>query len=292
MALWQAEFVASALGDAGISTELVTLETKGDKILDTSISKIGSKGVFTQELEERLSTGDIDIAVHSAKDMQSTLANGFEIIAFTEREKVNDVIVSAGPVDLTSSELIIGTSSTRRVALFRHYYPKVQLVDMRGNLQTRIAKMESGDCHALVLAYAGVHRMGYDHLIQKELAIDEFTPAVGQGSIAIESHVMVSDEKKSMVKKYLNHYSTATTLTAERSFLARLDGGCSIPVFALAKENNNQVEIHGGIISLDGTRMVTKTISGSDSASTGLALAESVLQDGGDEILKEIKDSL
>ena len=196
LALWQAHHVAGLLENAGVETELVTMETKGDKVLDVSISKIGSKGVFTEELEEKLAQGEVDIAVHSAKDMQSRLPEGFEIIAFSEREKVNDVLVSDREVQLTDSTLTIGTSSTRRVAMLRHYYRHIRVVDMRGNLQTRIQKMKDGACDALLLAYAGVHRMGYDDMIRQSISIAEFTPAVGQGCMAIESHLQLDPAKK------------------------------------------------------------------------------------------------
>jgi hydroxymethylbilane synthase len=131
------------------------METRGDKVLDVSIAKIGAKGVFTKELEDKLANGEIDIAVHSAKDMQSKLPPGFEIIAFSEREKVNDVLVSEKKITLSDSDITIGTSSTRRVAFLRHFYPHIKIVEMRGNLQTRIAKMKDDICDALLLAYAG-----------------------------------------------------------------------------------------------------------------------------------------
>src|SRR5690606_4201878 len=142
-------------------SELEIIETKGDKILDRSLSKIGSKGVFTQELEDQLRAGTIDIAVHSAKDMQSSLADDLSIIAFTDRERVNDVLLSHDKsLSLSGGrEFVVGTSSARRVAMLKHFYPHITTVDMRGNLQTRLRKLEEGQCDALLLAYAGVHRM-------------------------------------------------------------------------------------------------------------------------------------
>ncbi|MGB3467092.1 MAG: hydroxymethylbilane synthase, partial [Cyclobacteriaceae bacterium] len=185
LALWQAEYIADLLQSGGLDTEIVKIETKGDKILDVSISKIGSKGVFTEEIEQQLADGTIDIAVHSAKDLQSSLDEGFRIVAFTKREKVNDVLIGSKAIDLSghSGDVVIGTSSTRRVATFRHFYPQVHTKDVRGNLQTRIRKLEEGNYDALMLAYAGVKRMGYEDMILKTLSTDEFTPAVGQGSV-------------------------------------------------------------------------------------------------------------
>src|SRR5690554_4482100 len=163
LALYQANHVAGLLKLKGLDTEIVPIETLGDKILDVSISKIGSKGVFTEEIEEQLRAGHIDIGVHSAKDMPSELPDGFELVAFTERELVNDVLVSLDKnITLDTNPLVVGTSSNRRLATLKRFYPHVKTVAMRGNLQTRVAKMEAGQCQALLLAYAGVHRMGYD----------------------------------------------------------------------------------------------------------------------------------
>lgn len=292
LALWQAEYVAAKLKAGGVETELVLMETRGDKVLDVAISKIGSKGVFTEELEEQLKLGDVDIAVHSAKDLQSHLPDGFEIIAFTEREKINDVILADKPVDL-NREVILGTSSTRRVALFRHFYPKVKTVDVRGNLQTRVKKMQDGLCDGLVLAYAGVHRMGYDKEIQVELSEEDFIPAVGQGSVAIEAHSNLSSEKMAAVRQLVNHPPTERRLLTERAYLAKLEGGCSIPVFALAKLSEaGAIALSGGIVSLDGSEKIVKSISGEDPVTLGQNLADMVLSSGGDRILKDIRRAL
>lgn len=291
LALWQAEYVAQKLNEGGLKTELVLMETIGDKVLDVSISKIGSKGVFTEELEEKLAKGDIDIAVHSAKDMQSSLDEGFELIAFSEREIVNDVIVAEKPIDL-NEEMVLGTSSTRRIATLKHFYPKVKTVEVRGNLQTRLEKMRGGLCDGLLLAYAGVHRMGYHDLIQHQLSLDEFTPAVGQGSIAIESHQSISPEKRNKIRELINHQLTEKRLLAERAFLKKLEGGCSIPVFALADHLGDIISITGGIISLDGKVRIVKSASGTDPELLGLQLAENLLQAGGEHILNEIKKQL
>ncbi len=292
LALWQARFIADQLKAAGATVELVTMETKGDKKLDVSISKIGSKGVFTEELEEKLANGQIDIAVHSAKDMQSTLPEGFKLIAFSEREQANDVLVSDKKVSFEQGGLVVGTSSTRRVATIRHFYSDVRIVDMRGNLQTRIQKMRDGACDALILAFAGVHRMGYHDMICEHLPLDRFTPAVGQGSVAIEVYQDLDEDKIAFVRNTLNHQPTEQIMLAERSYLKRLDGGCSIPVFGLATHKNDAIEMSGGIISLDGTQKIQLLKSGVNPEKLGTALAEEVLAAGGDQILKEIKDSL
>lgn len=297
LALWQAYHVEVLLKKAGLESEIVIIDTKGDQILDVSISKIGSKGVFTQELEDQLTDGRIDIAVHSAKDMQSNLPEGFEIIAFTEREKENDVLLSSN-TDISiadaSKPLVLGTSSTRRVATLKHFYPHVKTVEVRGNLQTRIRKMEEGLCDALLLAYAGVHRMGYDSQIVEKLSLDEFTPAVGQGSVAIEVSNSIDPVIKDQLIAACNDLPTSLKLRAERAYLRVLEGGCSIPVFALASLNENELTLKGGIVSLDGSERISIEVKGdaSNPEEVGQELADKVFAAGGKEILDQIKSTL
>lgn len=297
LALWQAYHVEDLLQQAGMETDIVLIDTKGDQVLDVSIAKIGSKGVFTQELEDQLLDGRIDIAVHSAKDMQSRLDEAFELIAFTEREQVNDVLLSNDKeISLSSTEkpLVIGTSSTRRIATLKHFYPHVKTVEVRGNLQTRIRKMEEGLCDALLLAFAGVHRMGYDDQIAQLLSLEEFIPAVGQGSVAIESAKSLNPEIREKIIQACNHSETEAQLRAERAYLRVLEGGCSIPVFALASVSGEKLSLDGGIISLDGKQRIRLSVSGgkNDPESLGEQLAEQVLQAGGKEILEEIKKTI
>ena len=297
LAIWQAEYIQTILQNGGVSSELIFIETKGDLVLDRSLSKIGSKGIFTQELEDQLRDGRIDIAVHSAKDLPSTLPPDLEIIAFTERERANDVLVSRTKgLSLTqSTPFRIGTSSTRRVAMLKHYCPHLTTVDMRGNLQTRIRKLDEGHCDALLLAYAGVHRMGYDDLIVEHLPVNEFTPAVGQGSVAIETATSLDGQVRETLVQLINHEPTAACLRAERAFLARLEGGCSIPSFALASLTDEQtISLTGGLVSLDGSQLLRATFSGptDEAPSLGHSLAESILERGGDEILQTIREQL
>ncbi|TDB57212.1 hydroxymethylbilane synthase [Arundinibacter roseus] len=294
LALWQAYYVQELLQNGGLSTEIITIETKGDLILDRALSKIGSKGVFTEEIEDQLRTGAIDIAVHSAKDLQSDLGPEFEILAFTEREKVNDVLVSQNTTLALSQDepFVIGTSSTRRIALLKHFYPHIKTVDMRGNLQTRLRKLEEGHCDALLLAYAGVHRMGYHDKIAEYLSLHQFTPAVGQGTVAIEVSVSMDYAKKQVVRSLLNHAETELRLRAERAFLKTLQGGCSVPVFGLATIDPQSMSITGGVVSLDGQEMIRKTIQGSIQSNPeqlGISLAESLQLAGADRLLAEIR---
>jgi hydroxymethylbilane synthase len=295
LALWQAYYVEEKLKAQNIDTEIIIIDTKGDKILDRALSKIGSKGVFTEELEDQLRSGDIDIAVHSAKDLQSELADDLEIIAFTEREKIADVLVSYNKnLSLDSGEsFVVGTSSTRRVAMLRHYYPHIKIVDMRGNLQTRLRKLEEGQCDALLLAYAGVHRMGYHDLIAQELSTTKFTPPVGQGCVAIEAAKNLSEEKRDAIRQLINDETTEKCLIAERAYLRKLQGGCSIPSFGWCITDGKMLNMTSGIISLDGQTMVIKHASKpvEEAEELGKNLAQEVLDAGGAEILAGIRNN-
>lgn len=294
LAMWQTETVAGLLEQAGFTTRINSMETIGDKILDTSIAKIGSKGVFTVELEEQLAGGITDIAVHSAKDMQSQLPDGFLLIAFSEREKVNDVLLSKDTsidIDDSTRPLVIGTSSVRRRALLNHYYPHVKLVEMRGNLQTRVAKMERGDCDALMLAYAGVKRMGYEPLIVKTFSTESFVPPVGQGCIALEAASSLDKHKQENIRSTINNPDSEICLLAERAFLKKLEGGCSIPAFGYAKLEGDQLVLTAGLASLDGSTILTKKAQGSKDApeKIGEETGDFILTHGGKEMLAEIR---
>jgi len=292
LALWQANHVADLIKASGFRTEIVPIETRGDKVLDVAIAKIGSKGVFTEEIEEGLLDGSIDIAVHSAKDVASTIPDELEILAFTEREKPNDVVISFdNKFSLERENITVGTSSARRVAFVKHFYPKINTVSIRGNLQTRLARMESGKCDALLLAFAGVHRMGYDHLITETIETSYFVPPVGQGTIAVETHKKLSFEKKEIIRRWVNHETTENCLVAERAFLKTLEGGCSIPSFGYASMEADMITLKAGIISLDGREMIKiKRSAPIDQAKElGKSIANEVLSKGGDRILHEIR---
>ena len=295
LALWQTKFVSDLLEAVGHETTLCAMETMGDRNLDASIAKIGAKGVFTAELEKKLLLGESDIAVHSAKDMQSTLPQGLEIIAFTKREKAHDVLISDKPCDLsdTSRPLRVGTSSVRRKAFLKRYYPWIDTVNVRGNLQTRIKKMRDGLCDALLLAYAGVARMGYGAMIVHEFPLDQFIPPVGQGTVAVEAAASMDAGKKAEIRKLVNHDETEICLLTERAFLKTINGGCSIPVFARAVVQNDGICLSGGIAALDGEKMLVKekrtlSLRDVDVVKAGEALAEEILKSGGREILAEI----
>jgi hydroxymethylbilane synthase len=292
LALWQANFVADLIKASGYRTEIVKIDTRGDKILDVSIAKIGSKGVFTEEIEEKLLDGSIDIAVHSAKDLSSKLHDELELIAFTERELPNDVVLSFDKnFNLKRENIRVGTSSTRRVAFLKHFYPQAEAVSIRGNLQTRIEKLKGGACDALILAYAGVHRMGFEDLIVEKIETSYFVPPVGQGSIAIECHKKLSFEKKEVIERWVNHVATEDCIRAERAFLKTLEGGCSIPSFGYAWMEGSSITLKAGLISLDGQQLIKikKTAPVEDAKELGKSIANEVLQSGGSEILQDIR---
>ena len=295
LAMWQTETVAHLLNKNGIATKIISMETKGDKILDRSIAKIGSKGVFTEELEEQLANGSTDIAVHSAKDMQSILPDGFSLIAFTEREKSHDVMISLKTglnLEDPTQTIRVGTSSVRRVSLLNHYYPHLKPVPMRGNLQTRISKLERGDCDALMLAYAGVKRMGYDDMIIHHFPLHQFVPPVGQGCIAIESAHSLDPVKKEVVRSYLNNRESELCLRAERAYLRTLEGGCSIPAFGHAVLHGDELQLQAGLANLDGSWLLSETMEGSAELpeALGLRMGSYILENGGREVLATIKD--
>ncbi len=294
LAIWQAEFIASLLHQQGLETVLQPIKTAGDKILEVSIAKIGSKGVFTEAIEEELRNGNIDIAVHSAKDLQSDLGPNFELIAFTEKIYPNDAIISCQQkfnLHHPSKLLKMGTSSTRRTALLKRYFPYIKPVDIRGNLHTRIRKMAHGHCDALLVALSGVQRMQLTDRLVHVLPTHQFVPAVGQGSIAVEAAKHLDVHKKALIRQYVNHAETEVNIIAERAFLKTLEGGCSIPAFAMATTQAHQLRIEGGVISLDGKQLIQEVLVGNrnDPIALGIRLAQLILQQGGEAIIKSIK---
>lgn len=293
LALWQAQHVAELLKASGFQTEIIPIETRGDRIADVTIAKIGSKGVFTEEIEAQVRSGEVDIAVHSAKDLSSEMPDELELIAFSEREPPNDVLVSLRPVDLTKP-VTIGTSSTRRTAFTHHFYPAAEVVTVRGNVPTRIEKLKQGACDALVLAYAGIHRLGITGILVERIDTSYFVPPVGQGTIAVQCHRKMPFEKKEALRKFVNHEPTELCLIAERSFLKTLHGGCSIPVFGYAQLEGDLLTVKGGIISLEGDRIVKIKQSGPKESGKDLGkrLADEVLASGGREILEEIRKTI
>ena len=293
LAMWQARHIAGLLEANGFATEIVDIVTTGDKILDRSLSKIGSKGVFTEELETMLRNGEIDIAQHSAKDLPSRLASDLPLIAFTKREAAHDVVLSLNPeFRLASNAAVVGTSSTRRRAMLSKNFPQHSLVEMRGNLQTRLEKLKNGDCEAMILAYAGVHRMGMESYIVEHLDIDSFTPAVGQGSVAIQCSTNLALDLQQQIRQICNDHSTEACILAERHLLAQLDGGCSVPVYGHAKHGKQGMVLIAGVLGLRGEIELKSTGTGNESIGLGSKVADDLIAQGAQELLKEIRKQL
>jgi hydroxymethylbilane synthase len=294
LAMWQTRHVLAKLNRAGIAATVVPIETQGDRVLDRAIAKIGSKGVFTEALEEQLASGAIDIAVHSAKDMPSLLPEGFALIAYTERASPEDCLVSFNKglrLGNPGQAVTIGTSSVRRQALLRRHYPQVQTVELRGNLQTRIQKMEAGLCDGIVMARAGLQRMGMEALILQTLPVDDFFPPVGQGCIAVEASIQLDPEKRERLRACINHRESETCLLAERAFLRQLEGGCAIPAFALARIAGGMLTLSAGLMGLDGRDLIAATETGpcDQAAAAGHRLGARILKAGGSALLAQIR---
>ncbi|MDD2510423.1 MAG: hydroxymethylbilane synthase [Syntrophomonas sp.] len=293
LALWQAQHVAFRLESLApdLKVEIKTIKTIGDKILDVALSKIGDKGLFTKEIEKELLAGKIDIAVHSMKDLPSDLPPGLCIAAVLEREDPRDVLLSHKNYSLAElpEGAVIGTSSLRRIAQLKVWRSDLQLVDMRGNVETRIRKMKEQDLDGIILACAGVKRLGLEGMISDYLPADLVLPAVGQGMIAVEARA--DDPVILEALSRINHQDSYLAGQAERAFLHELGGGCQVPVASMADLRGGQLHIQGLIASLDGKEKYSGTCACSppEAEKTGRELARSLLQQGGAAILCETR---
>lgn len=293
LAMWQANWVQEALRNAhpDLNFRVLGMKTKGDKILDVALAKIGDKGLFTKELEVALLNGEIDMAVHSMKDLPTSLPAGLTIGAICEREYPEDVLISKNGATLANLKkgAKIGTSSLRRRSQLLRYRPDFQLVDLRGNLTTRLRKLQETDLDAVVLAYAGIKRLGYENLITQLIPPDICLPSVGQGSVGIE--VRTGDDFIGKIIAPLDHGPSRLAIEAERALMKRLEGGCQVPIGALGKVDNNQLFLEGIVADLQGQSAVRHAISGSvqDAKQLGLHLAEMLLEMGADKILDQAR---
>ena len=293
LALYQAEKVKSTLLAVypDMIVEIEIIKTKGDKILDVALSKIGDKGLFTKEIENALLDNSVDIAVHSLKDLPTTLPEGLKLGAVLERGEFRDALVSRNGKKL--SELgagdVVATSSLRRQAGLLQVSPEVTLKDIRGNVNTRLQRMEEGYCDAMIMAAAGLQRLGLDRYITEIIEPEQITPAVSQGIIAIE--IRENDPETEEVLSKINHGETLLSAIAERAFLAHLQGGCQVPVGCYSSRNGSEMALHGFVASVDGKRSIKHSISGEakDARMLGIALANSMISEGADEILDEIR---
>lgn len=290
LALWQAEFVAAELKKffPELEIELVKVKTTGDKILDAPLAKIGGKGLFTKELELQLASGEIDLAVHSLKDVPTELPNGFKIAAITKRAQPFDAFVSNKFPAFQSlpTNAVVGTSSLRRAAQILSLRPDLQIKNLRGNVETRLKKLDAGDFDAIILAAAGLERLGYSSRIGELLT--QIIPAAGQGALAIETRAD-DDEISSYVQK-LNDDKTCEAIKVEREFLTEVGGSCQIPVGVFATIDGEQITVRAIISSIDGKKVVrdSEVATLENIRGLGKKLAVRLLQNGGREILEEI----
>jgi len=290
LALWQAYYVRDALlaAHSDVSVELVEMVTEGDKTLDVPLSQKGGKGMFLKELETALLENKIDIAVHSMKDVTVNLPDGLHIPVICQREDPCDAWVSNKHDDLASlpEGAHVGTTSLRRQSLLRHQYPHLQVSNLRGNVDTRLGKLDAGEFDGIILATAGLLRLELNKRIRQFLPTDTFIPAVGQGAVGIECRE--DDNGISDLLTPLNHAPTQTCVSAERAANARLEGGCHVPVAAYATLDGDDLNLNGMVGTVDGTRQLRSQASGkSDQAEDiGMQVAEDLIVQGAADILK------
>jgi hydroxymethylbilane synthase len=293
LALWQANWIKTELNKntPTFSIEIVVIKTKGDKILDVPLAKVGGKGLFVKEIEDALLDGRIDIAVHSMKDMPADLPEGLCIGPVPKRENPADVLISKNGFLLSELEpqARIGTSSLRRASQIKHAKPDFIILPLRGNLDTRIKKLETGDLDAIVLAAAGVKRLNLERRITEYLDYDIMLPAVGQGALCIE--IRKHDLEIEKIVSNLNHPETRAVIMGERAFLRTLGGSCQVPVAAYGEINKNSFTLRGLVADIDGKIIIKEIITGPEnsSESLGIELAQRLLSMGADKILEKLK---
>ena len=292
LALWQSNYIAGRLREEypGCAVTLKKIVTKGDRILDVPLAKIGDKGLFTKEIEQELLDGTIDLAVHSLKDMPTVLPQGLCLTAITERANAGDAFVSNkyNRIEEMPEGSVLGTSSLRRRAQFLAKRPDLKIVDLRGNVDTRLKKLDEGQMDAIILAAAGLTRLGHEDRIKQIIPQDYCLPAVGQGALAIECR---SDNfQVRQMLDFLNDTPTKQATDAERAFLGLLEGGCQVPIGVHAKVKDGHLNMTAVIASLDGSTLLRDTAEGeaTDAVAIGRALGQKMLDNGGKEILAAI----
>lgn len=295
LARWQADYVQALLQAAGHDVAIQEFTTKGDRILDVPLAEIGDKGLFTQELDTALLDGRIHLAVHSLKDLPTTLPDGLVLAAVTERAAPWDVFVAhpafEGQLDDLPAGAVLATSSLRRKAQLLAWRPDLHIVPVRGNVDTRLRKLDASGWHGLILAEAGLVRLGLEQRIRQRFPLRIMVPAVSQGALGI---VCAASETatREMLHDTLNHAPTRAMSTAERAFLQRLEGGCQAPIGAYAQVDTKQrLSLHGCVASLDGSVLIREQVAGAmtDAAPLGTALAEQVLEQGAAAVLTDIR---
>jgi hydroxymethylbilane synthase len=287
LALWQAEHTGALLRRKGHEVQITTITTTGDRLQQVPFTRVGSKGMFTKEIEEALAEGGIDLAVHSLKDLPTELDARFVIAAVTERVDPRDVFVSLRytGMDELPHGARLGTSSLRRQSQLRARWPGVEYVEFRGNVDTRLRKLSDGQVDAAVLAAAGLDRLGRTEWVRERFSEDVLCPAPGQGALAIECRA--ADERTRAVLASLDHAESRFAVTAERVALAALGGGCQVPIGAYCRRDGDQYRISGCVSSPDGATVLRGEERGSDAGALGAALADSLLRQGALQLLAQ-----
>lgn len=294
LALWQAEHVKRRLEEAhtGLDIELITMQTQGDKILDTPLAKIGGKGLFVKELEQGMLEGRADIAVHSIKDVPMEFPEGLYLSTILEREEPCDAFVSTSydSIDDLPEGSIVGTSSLRRRCQLLNKRPDLEINDLRGNVNTRLAKLDNGEYDAIILACAGLIRLEMADRIQDRISAEFMLPAVGQGAVGIESRI--GDDETLALLAILDDKDSRDRILAERAFNHRLHGGCQVPIACHAILEGDTLKMRGLVGEIDGSRILESAISGSrsDAEKLGTELADDLLAQGAKEILEKLYD--
>lgn len=296
LALWQAEWIKSQLKEIEpeLEIELNKIKTTGDKILDVPLAQVGGKGLFVKEIEEALLRGEADLAVHSMKDVPTDLPEGLHLCSITKREDPRDAFIAGKGIKSFSAMpqgATVGTSSLRRICQLLNKRPDLKITQLRGNVDTRLRKLAEGEFDAIILATAGVKRLGFSDRITERLPVDLSLPAIGQGAVGIECRV--DDPFINTLLKKLNHEETSVCVRAERAFLKKLEGGCQVPVAAYAQLQEGKIVIAGLVGSVDGKTLIKDNIHGKpeEAESLGTTLAEKLLSKGAKEILDEVYKS-
>ncbi len=293
LALWQTRFVKAKLEELfpALKLEIEIIKTTGDKMLDVALAKIGDKGLFTRQIETALLNREIDLAVHSLKDLQTVQPESLTIGAVLAREMPNDVLISKryASIDDLPKGARVATGSLRRKSQLLHYRPDLQIFEIRGNVPTRIKKLEESNLDAMILAFAGVHRLGLDSYIKQIIPFETMLPAVGQGAMAVE--IRSDDVKIRELLQKLNDPETNFCITAERAFLRTLEGGCQVPIGANAFLESDKIFLEGMAGNLEGSVNLRDSISGDkkDAADLGLQLAQRLIERGANRLLEETR---
>jgi hydroxymethylbilane synthase len=294
LALWQAEEVARRLKPIypDLKVSLVQMKTRGDKLLDAPLAKVGGKGLFVKELEVGILEGRADIAVHSMKDVPVDFPDGLELVLIMQREDPRDAFVSNQYESLDSmpAGTLVGTSSLRRQTQIRERYPHLKIDWLRGNVNTRLRKLDDGEYDAIILACAGLIRLGFEHRITRSLEPEECLPAIGQGAVGIEARSDDIAVKELLAP--LGHAETSVRIAAERALNETLNGGCQVPIAGYAVLDDGQIFLRGLVGEPDGSRILRAEASGKaeDAVSIGRQLAEDLLSQGADQILSQLPD--